>query len=300
MDDAAINELQRRIALARLPRYSKLAAAPWRTAQSVLLSRLCRTFGFAVHKRARMFWGDSMEVVIPEEVGTFIHRFGFYEADLSTLFARYLKPNMTVFDIGAHYGYMTLLCASLVGPVGRVHAFEPTPSTFAMLKRNTAAKPNVVLNQVAVYSEPGELKLLDFGLVFAAFNSAAGGRLDADTQERIAPQEFVARAVTIDGYVESSGAKPDLIKIDAEKAELAILTGAERTLRTQRPVIVMEVGDEPDTPPERASARTVRHLIDRDYHIHRIEGRELVRQEPRDHYEPDNLVFVPADRQLTA
>ncbi len=300
MDDAALNELERRIAVARLPRYAKLAAAPWRTAHNVLLSRLCRSFKFSVHKRARVFWGDSMEVVIPEEVGTFIHRFGYYEADLSTLFARYLKPDMTVFDIGAHYGYMTLLCASLVGSGGRVHAFEPTPSTFGMLQRNTADKPNVVINQVAVYSEPGELKLLDFGLVLAAFNSAAGGRLDASTQQRIAPHEFTARAVTIDGYVESSGAKPDLIKIDAEKAELAILTGAERTLRTHRPIIVMEVGDEADAPPERASARQVRHLLDRDYHIYRLEGRDLVRQEPRERYDPDNLVFVPAEKRLTA
>ena len=296
MNDAALNELDRRIAIARLPRYSKLAAAPWRTAHSVLLSGLCRSLGFAVHKRARMFWGDSMEVVIPEEVGTFIHRFGFYDADLSTLFARHLKPNMTVFDIGAHYGYMTLLCASLVGPGGRVHAFEPTPSTFGMLQRNTQDRPNVVLNQVAVYSEPGELTLTDFGLVFAAFNSAAGGRLDAGTLRRIAPQEFVAQAVTIDGYVESSGARPDLIKIDAEKAELAILKGAERTLRAQRPMIVMEVGDEPGAPPEQASARTVQHLLDRDYRIYGIDGRALVRREPRDRYDPDNLVFAPAEK----
>ena len=55
-------------------------------------------------------------------------------------------------DVGASVGYYTLLLARLVGPSGRVYAFEPIPRDFAILKRNVKANgyQNVVLENRAV------------------------------------------------------------------------------------------------------------------------------------------------------
>src|SRR3954451_10004273 len=54
---------------------------------------------------------------------------GYWEIWLTLFFARYLEAGMTVFDVGANFGYYTLLFADAIGPRGRVIAIEPVPAT---------------------------------------------------------------------------------------------------------------------------------------------------------------------------
>jgi len=50
-----------------------------------------------------------------------------------------MKPGMVFFDVGAHYGYYSLLGSELVGEKGVVYSFEPIKSTFNILKNNITA-----------------------------------------------------------------------------------------------------------------------------------------------------------------
>jgi len=59
-----------------------------------------------------------------------------FEPYTTELFLRALKPGAVVLDIGAQFGYYSLLAAKIVGPTGRVFAFEPVPSNFEILKKN--------------------------------------------------------------------------------------------------------------------------------------------------------------------
>ncbi len=59
---------------------------------------------------------------------------------------------MVFFDVGAHFGYYSLLASTLVGKAGAIHAFEPTPSTFEVLRRN-ADEPNVRVDNVALWTK---------------------------------------------------------------------------------------------------------------------------------------------------
>lgn len=52
---------------------------------------------------------------------------GSYEYHKRRLFEQLIRPGDTVFDIGAHVGFYTLLASILTGPAGRVFAFEPLP-----------------------------------------------------------------------------------------------------------------------------------------------------------------------------
>ena len=60
---------------------------------------------------------------------------GFWEIWLTLFFARLVTPGMTVIDVGANFGYYTLLFGHAVGPSGHVIAIEPVPSTAAILAR---------------------------------------------------------------------------------------------------------------------------------------------------------------------
>src|SRR5215472_16112105 len=62
-----------------------------------------------------------------------------------------VREGMTVFDIGAHIGILTLAAAKRVGPKGRVYAFEPTPETAQVLERHVAL--NGWQDRVEVVSE---------------------------------------------------------------------------------------------------------------------------------------------------
>ena len=63
---------------------------------------------------------------------------GTYEPDLQATVRDVVRPGMTVYDLGANIGYLTLLFATVVGTEGRVVAFEPLPSNLERLKAHVA------------------------------------------------------------------------------------------------------------------------------------------------------------------
>lgn len=209
------------------------------------LGRAGRPLRFAMPVQCNVytFWGDVMNLVLPEAVSDEIALSGIYETDLTIALIKLLEPGMVFFDIGAHRGYFSLLAAQLVGPTGQVHAFEPTPGTYELLSSNVRSHSNVHLNNVAVYSESKELTFHDYGLCAPAFNSIYAPRLSKEAAARTPVENRRVPAVSIDDYVKSSGVRPNLIKIDAESAESDILKGMAETLLTMRPAFTLETGD---------------------------------------------------------
>lgn len=139
-------------------------------------------------------------------------------------------------DVGAHIGLISLP-ASRAMPTGQVFAFEPSSQNRGYLEthlvangiRNVEVVPYLVgdrdLSDVAFYEMPG-----DSGL-----NTQAAGYLSEMAREIRAAQ------ITIDRFVETRSVVPDLIKIDVEGAELRVISGAEKTLRSQHPRIFLSV-----------------------------------------------------------
>ncbi|HTU46136.1 MAG TPA: FkbM family methyltransferase [Bryobacteraceae bacterium] len=194
-----------------------------------------------VKVKAYTFWGGTMSVMLPELVSAQIVSESYYEKHETLVLLERLRPGMVFFDVGAHVGYFTLLASHLVGETGQVHSFEPTPRTFRLLADNAKHHPNITVNNLAVYSHSDELILNDFGALNFAFNSffparVADGRAVPEVKHRI-------QTVSLDEYVERTGVKPDVIKVDAESAEYQIIDGMKNTLKACRPFFMIEVGD---------------------------------------------------------
>ena len=68
-------------------------------------------------------------------------------------------------DVGANWGYFTLIGAHLVGRTGRVIALEPEPRLFRLLESNVArnAFSWVSVKQVAAAASQGEMAMAGFG-----------------------------------------------------------------------------------------------------------------------------------------
>jgi hypothetical protein len=81
--------------------------------------------------------GQSKMLLPTTDVGFASHLVldGFWEIWLTLFFVRLVTPGMTVVDVGANFGYYTLLFGQAVGPSGHVIAIEPAPSTAAILAR---------------------------------------------------------------------------------------------------------------------------------------------------------------------
>ena len=61
---------------------------------------------------------------------------GSYEYEKRRAFEQTISAGNIVFDVGAHVGFYTLLASTLVGPTGRVVAFEPAPRNLRYLKEH--------------------------------------------------------------------------------------------------------------------------------------------------------------------
>ncbi len=229
-------------AAAQLMAKGRLARA-LRLPRKMILPKLMQLAGRTNEVTARTFWGEPIRVVLPELISMTIWRYGFFEEDVCRFLLHTLRPGMNFVDIGAHFGFFSLLGSFLVGEQGRVLSFEPTPRTFQQLTRNTAERRNVTLHNCAAFNQETQLTLRDFGLEYSAFNSAFGMREDDSLPQR-AGVEFQARARKADDVIrESRLTKVDLIKIDAESSELQVLQGLTETLRRDRPRIILETGD---------------------------------------------------------
>ena len=154
-----------------------------------------------------------------------------------TFYIQYLQPNMTVFDVGANVGELSLLFSRFVGQQGQVHAFEATRSTFETLTQicHLANRPQIILNHRAVADRPGLLQLNVYDDAYASWNTLAKRPLENyGIDVKPVATEDVA-AVTIDDYCQQHNiTQIDLLKIDVEGAEYQVLRGAENMLKQQR------------------------------------------------------------------
>lgn len=185
-----------------------------------------------------------MRVVVPEIVGTALRRDGYIEAPLTHVLLERLRPGMTFVDVGAHYGYHTLVASRLVGPAGRVFAFEPARQAFELLEGNVAGLDNVEVVNAAVHSSCGTIDLHDFGPAHSALSTLfPTARVPGEERRTLAATTYPVRCITLDEHLGAAGVVPDVVKLDAEGSERAILEGMRAVLRQGRPLIAMETGD---------------------------------------------------------
>ena len=74
---------------------------------------------------------------LDERLGIQLQMNGYWEMGITEYMARTIKPGMHVIDIGANYGYFSMLMSTLVGPKGRVYALEANPYLCSLIKKSS-------------------------------------------------------------------------------------------------------------------------------------------------------------------
>ena len=157
-------------------------------------------------------------------VGAGIHAcwLGTYEREKLRLVASFVRPGMTIFDVGAHAGYYTLAFARLVGSQGKVVAFEPNQVNLSNLRKHIEINrlKNVEVVAAAVSDHAGTVR-------FAAGNPVHTG--EHHYVGKVADEGIEVPSVRLDDF-----GSPDLIKMDIEGGEGLAMIGALRILAEEK------------------------------------------------------------------
>ncbi len=141
-----------------------------------------------------------------------------------------LRENDTVVDVGANLGVYTIEAAKIVGPGGKVVAFEPSSSTAAMLRASVAANglSNVKVFQTALGGRKGEATLLvGSSPELSQLGSGPG------------PSEVVP--IETLGAFDADVRGMAFLKLDAEGTEQEILEAAADLVKREAPVVMFEL-----------------------------------------------------------
>lgn len=222
--------------------------------------------------------------------------FGAYEPEVRTLLRSLCPVGGVAIDAGANVGCHALAMAAAVGEAGSVLAFEPAPQSFRRLAANAALNglPQLVPFAIALGERPGTLELASPPPGHAQHGMAT---FHADNLAG-AVREIVRVPVpvrTLDGVVADHALhRVDVIKVDVEGHELAVLRGAAGTLARHRPAIVFEFARRWA---QHAGYRfnDLRHYFDEHrYALHMIPARGGPSSLRRDAEPPDgNLLALP-------
>lgn len=180
---------------------------------------------------------------------------GFYEEAVERKLSLHLRPGCVFYDVGAHAGILSLVAARLVGTQGAVFAFEADPTNAARIERHVRRNgfEQIHILCCAVWSSAGRLR---FERAFAHSSLNQGA---VATEQVLNTSNMIdVEAITLDDFA-LKNASPDLIKVDVEGAEAAVLRGSERIFATKKPLLICEVHHED------ASREVSRWLLERNY-----------------------------------
>lgn len=225
--------------------------------------RFIMTLDLAEHMQRRMFW------------------MGYYNLRLVSLLDHLLERGMTVIDVGANIGEISLVCANRVGSAGHVVALEPIAGIADELRlnvRRNGLQGIVQVHQQGLAGEAGRQAIYascgqhDVNEVHQGLGSLHGTE---GVDQRIGMVDIT----TLDELVRRIGlSRLDFLKVDIEGGELPCLQGGIETLRRFLPIIAVEVQERSSLAAGYHSREILELLSPLGYRFYRLEARRrLVR-----------------------
>jgi FkbM family methyltransferase len=210
-----------------------LPAAPWRGAHIERMQvetnyyYLGPDLALAQMRNGHFLYLDPQD----ESVASHLITRGVWESWVYDVVCRLVRPGDEIIEVGANFGYYTIIMAYLAGDAGKVTAYEANAGLARLVQKSCVFNnygPRVDVVAKAVSDRPGQI-----GFTHSRHN-AGGGALNVDGNlEGLT----VVETVRLDDTTDRS---PRLFRLDAEGSELLILRGAERLLQRPDVVVCME------------------------------------------------------------
>jgi FkbM family methyltransferase len=217
-------------------------------------------------------------------IGRFLYYRGIFEEEILRTLEKYLKNGATFIDIGANIGQHTVVAARLVGPQGKVIAFEPQSRARSMVVRNV--KLNGLANVEVVPLALGQKKS---SARIYSINRDNDGQATLQPGDTSCESEEVS-IDTLDTFFSDRDITDCVLKLDVEGGEMDVLLGGQEFLARHRPrAIFVECIDE-HLQRFRTSRNTLRRwLRDQGYEVRALRHGRWNLLAPDEAYDGDYL-----------
>ncbi|MED4583395.1 FkbM family methyltransferase [Brevibacillus choshinensis] len=201
---------------------------------------------------------------------------GTFEAPLTKYFLQHVQPGHTILDLGAHIGYYSVLFGRLIGPTGKLFAYEAHPRAYAFLMDNLSINDlhdRTRAYHRAVYS--CETTLPFYASKRYLGNSSIHQHHETYLQHYVDEFETISiDTVVLDDHLRDLESI-DFIKMDMEGSEYQAFVGMERIIREQAKTVVFEVNRSmlhDDWDAFVSLLRSYRHQFNKQFYVITQEG----------------------------
>jgi len=197
-------------------------------------------------------WGHFLVPPNDRYIARSILKYGEYNKGEADVLSQLITPGQTVVEVGANLGTHTVMLAKKVGSAGKVYAVEPQRLIFGYLSAQVVLNrlKQVQLLHGALGEKAGTMHIADLGWD-EIYNYGAAALESTGTNP-----------VNVMRLDDLGLAACDLIKIDVEGAERAVLMGATDTIEKFRPILYVE-NDRKDNSPA-----LIEWLFAHDYRVY--------------------------------
>lgn len=150
---------------------------------------------------------------------------GYWESWITKVIMNRVKKSMNVIEIGANFGYYSLIMADKVGEGGKIFAFEANPMIVELLNDNlliNGFSDRAKVENMAVTDKVGEVVL---NIPYKFYGDSSIVQL-----EHVSTEKLHVRSMSLDTYFEKFTEPIDFIKIDAEGSEPLIFNGMKELI----------------------------------------------------------------------
>jgi len=190
---------------------------------------------------AKTFFDINMNILLPSSTDIYITQGKSHSSEirLASFIIKTLEEKDTFIDVGAHYGYFTLLAKKIIGKKGKIYSFEASKKTYEILKLNCDSSFNIY--NKAISDCEGFLSFYEFPNLYSEYNSFNIEQFkNSSWFEKNKPRETKIETIPLSKFIEQHQLEPKIIKIDVEGAEFKVIKGLENFINNNDTIIVME------------------------------------------------------------
>ena len=194
--------------------------------------------------KTKLFNGSPIIIALPASTDIFLSggKSHISEIRLAKYLIKNLHSDSTFIDVGAHYGYFSLIASDIVKD-GKVYSFEPSSKNFNILKRNVSSITNVTIFKKAVSQGNTPIAFYEFDNLHSEYNSTQISQFEnEDWFKAIKPNMQKIDSISLSTFCTDNSIYPYIIKIDVEGFENEVIKGAENLLTSskKKPIVILE------------------------------------------------------------
>jgi FkbM family methyltransferase len=260
-------------------------------------------YSFKINTKA--FWGQSFIIKFPSAIDILLSGGKTHNSEIRL--AKFLVTNVledsNFVDIGAHFGYYTLLVNTIINK-GQIISIDASPSTFEILEQNVRNSTNISSFNLALTDKNASIDFYEFPTQFSEYNTLEKEQYKNEDWYQICKvtsAKIVSK--TGDDFLSEISMIPNFIKIDVEGAEDKVINGLVKTLKTNNPIVIMEFCSSVRNNTNHINADCILKNLGYVPHcINKLGKIELILSETKDYVdnlnlESDNIVYVKASIQ---